>query len=708
MDKLKVFLGDLTHTTTVISSDVIPINIGYLAEYINKILGDKVEITLFKYPDKLIRTLKKEKPHILALSAYPWNKNISLKIMEFYDRVDDNHINVFGGPDFPLPEHVDEQLEFFRANPQVDYFIPGEGEIPFVKICKAILERGIESVMKKEEHITATICLKENKLSYTDDLYNTLVPNMDDIPSPYLSGRMDEFFDDMLTPYLQQNRNCPFQCTFCRTGNLLFTKMRFFSEERIKSECEYIGRKVKISGGPKGLLFSDTNFGMFPRDLELCKYLAKLREETGFPQFVSVTWGKNRKDLIMACMRALGEHRISVAVQSTDNQVLDNVKRTRFNEQEYFWTINEIHKDGRVAASEVILGLPGETKESHIKTIDTLIRAGVDYIVPYTLMLIRSSEMDTPEHREKYKFVIKHRIVPRDFGTYEGIRAFETERVVIATKDISFQDYLDMRKLHLLVKTTFFEKAYDALLNYAKSNEIQLNELIHMCYSNLRNAPPEVKLVFDEYINDTKNELWDSEEELVEFYEREENYNKLISGELGGNLIQQYSAKLLSSGYLRFAMFIASELTSIIQEKYGKVNTEQMEDILNFLSSRTSGVFQKEHISDISVYGFNYDIKTWVRDNERIGTDDFVGRLDNYKGKIKEKFFYGNEKKAKITALFKQYGSSDQSIGKMLTRDSMLTFFRDIETIGKKTAPETAQVEQAMLAKQLATSDYER
>ncbi|HIJ98830.1 TPA: radical SAM protein [archaeon] len=709
MEKLKVFIGDLTHTTTVISSDVIPINIGYLAEYARKILGNKVEFTLFKYPDKLIRALKKERPHVLALSAYPWNRNISLSIMEFYNTIDDNHINVFGGPDFPLPERKDQQLEFFQKNQQVDYFIPGEAEIPFVDICTAILERGIESVKKKEGHIKATICLKDRKLFYVeDDLYNTVVPVMDDIPSPYLSGRLDEFFDDKLSPYIQQNRNCPFSCTFCRTGNTLFTKMRFFSEDRIRAECEYICKKVQKSGGPKGLLFSDTNFGMYTRDLELCKYLAKLRQKTGFPQYVAVTWGKNNKKTILECMKVLAEKRISAAVQSADNTVLDNIKRSRFDEKEYFEMINEIHKFGSVAASEIILGLPGETKESHIRTIDTLIRAGVDYIVPYTLMLIRSSEMDTPETIEKYKFVIKNRIVPRDFGTYEGVGAFETERVVIATKDLSFEEYLEMRKLHLLVKTVFFEKAYDALLNYAKSYGIQMNELVHRCFKELDNAPHEVKLAFNKYMEDTKSELWDSEDALVAFYNRPENYNKLVSGELGGNLIQQYSAMLLNTRYLHFGNFIASVISEMIKERHGKVKVEQMEELLAFLSYRTSGVFQPVLLDDLSMHEFNYDIQTWLYENDRIGVDDTVGKLDNYRKPVNYKFYYGNEKKQQITALFNQFGTTDQHIGKILARDSLLTFFRDIENVSEPQIVAKITPLEQQLVKQLATEDYER
>ena len=41
------------------------------------------------------------------------------------------------------------------------------------------------------------------------------------IPSPYLSGRLDQFLDGKLMPVIQTNRGCPFSCTFCRGTNLL-------------------------------------------------------------------------------------------------------------------------------------------------------------------------------------------------------------------------------------------------------------------------------------------------------------------------------------------------------------------------------------------------------------------------------------------------------------------------------------------------------
>ena len=49
MVKLKIYLGDLTYNTIVVSTEALPINIGYIASYCKKRFGSEVEFTLFKY-----------------------------------------------------------------------------------------------------------------------------------------------------------------------------------------------------------------------------------------------------------------------------------------------------------------------------------------------------------------------------------------------------------------------------------------------------------------------------------------------------------------------------------------------------------------------------------------------------------------------------------------------------------------------------------
>jgi len=74
---LRVYICDLTHDTVVLVSDTIPINIGFIAAYAKKVLGDDMEIALFKYPRSVIDAIEANPPDVVALSNYSWNSKLS-------------------------------------------------------------------------------------------------------------------------------------------------------------------------------------------------------------------------------------------------------------------------------------------------------------------------------------------------------------------------------------------------------------------------------------------------------------------------------------------------------------------------------------------------------------------------------------------------------------------------------------------------------
>ena len=62
---------------------------------------------------------------------------------------------------------------------------------------------------------------------------------LDEIPSPYLNGLLDPFFEGPYMPLLETNRSCPYRCTFCAWG-IGTQKLLRFDEERVLKEIEYL------------------------------------------------------------------------------------------------------------------------------------------------------------------------------------------------------------------------------------------------------------------------------------------------------------------------------------------------------------------------------------------------------------------------------------------------------------------------------------
>lgn len=658
-------MGDLTHTTTSLSSDTIPINLGFIAEYCKANLNGNVEFKLFKYPGDLITALKSEHPDILTMSSYPWNRLLSLEVMKFYDNINDNHLNVLGGPNFPMND-----IQFYKTHPQMNFYIPGEGEIPFSNIVQKVIDDGVSETKNTTNPISGSISLRNNEFLFKDLFIN--INDLNNIPSPYTSGILDEFFDSKLNPFIQTNRGCPFRCAFCHTGsNPAFKKIRMFSQESVFEELEYIAKKLKSLRMSKSLLIADSNFGMYPRDLIISSFISELRKEYGFPKYVIADYGKEKRDNVLACFRELNKdlkkNYISVAVQSTSDIVADNIKRKRFDKADYLRFIDTVREQDNAVLSEIIIPLPGETKDSHMSTLKTLINAKV-MVMPYTLILLNGTELNSPESKFKFGFETKYRIVPRNYGTYDSIRSIEVEKVAVSTNTMTFNEYLDLRSLHLLIKVFYENSTFNTLIRLAEENETSLEEWILKCYENVPNMPPELKEVFDDFKEAMVIELWDSEEELIEFFKQEINYKKLLSGELGGNLMQIYSSKIIGKEYP--AML---NLLVYILLKFSNKMNDAIFDATNFLLFKNENILDMAQLDKTYSCHFSYDIIKWL--------DQKTQPITEFQDNVQYIFYYTDEQKTRIRELIKQYGFGDQEFGKILTRESLTTFQRTVKVI---------------------------
>ena len=635
MKPLKIFLADLTYDTITLSTDVFPLNIGYIASYCKKLFGNDVELTLFKYIDEIDKAVNENPPDILAMSNYAWCYRISREISKIFSKLNPNGIIVWGGPNFPLD--LPSQEIFFSNNSVIDIYVPVEGEIGFANVIKKALEVKSKDEFRNkmlEKPIDGCLTrLKNGKLQYSTAPIRT--KQLDEIPSPYTTGILDEFFDGKLAPMIQTNRGCPFSCTFCVDGSDLVNKINSFSIERVKEELHYIAKRV--TPNIHSMHISDLNFGMYPQDLEVCESIKEIQEKYNFPKYVKVTSGKNKKEKIIAAIKKLGSSAaMAMSVQSMDPQVLSNVRRDNISSEELIALGPALKEEGLRTVSDVILGLPGESYASTIQTIKDLVHADIDWINVWTLMLLDGSELNTPKERKRWDLKSKFRIIPRDFVKLNnGTVVTEIEEVGIGSNTLSYDEYVELRLFALIIKVTKSGPIFAPLFKFLIEQNVDVFDLLYKMLKSINLAPKNIQKLFAQFKQETINELWASPEEIEKNYQNDNEYKKLLSGKAGQNLVFYYHALVISehiSDWTEFVLQISDNLLNQ-DKKISKDVNQQFCSVSNYCRGLGYNVLGKDRMQTKLKFFYDYDIMVWI--NTGISSS-----LSNFKNKKRKHIIF--------------------------------------------------------------------
>ncbi len=670
---LQIYMGDLTHDTVVLVSDTIPINIGFIAAYAKKIHGDAIKISLFKYPQTVIKAIEESPPDVIALSNYSWNSKLSERIAAITKEHNPEVVTVQGGTNFPHKEP--QQLEFLLARPSTDVYVELESEMSFAGLIQRVLLARNGKPGLFDEPIPGCVYLAPStRGSKVPALVKgPLLPrirNLDDIPSPYLTGMMEHFFDGRLTPFIETNRGCPFPCTFCHTGADYFNKTNTFSIERVTQEIAYIAPRA-ASFGIVNLHLADTNFGMYQRDRTICEALLESQTKYGWPRQIMATTGKNNKERVIEITKMMGNiFSVNMSVQSMDRDVLINIKRDNIRLEDYKKVNRHLNEQGRSTKGELIIGLPGETRESYVRGLEQIIAAGVSSICSYSLMLLHGTEFKDPDYRAKFRIQGRHRIVPLNFGEYAGEKVFDTEEVGIASGSMSFEDYLWIRGLSLFVEVMHNDRPFDELIRYGIDLGLTRFHIIERAYNALDRVPARVRKVVDGFMEETRSELWESDSELTEFFKRPANYSRLVRGEAGGNLIYKYKAISLAFCNAEWAEFLGAMLKEILQEKEHNeaarsLAAREIDLLVEYVKSKLDGVLNVDgNVAPRSLESA-YDVVAW--------TQNVAGYpLSHYKltRPVSYLFEYTDAQMAARKDYFRRYGTDASALSKIVTRVS--------------------------------------
>ncbi len=218
-------------------------------------------------PTQLVSDMEEQNADVYAFSCYVWNMGLIKKaIYAYLEKKPETHI-ILGGP------QVTRQGKKYLCDRYENLVIcNGEGERVFRNYLKELAKEQADF-----SQVKGLSFYRNNDLNTNPD--EDKIKTLDDLPSPFQNqnfGNVDYHYVDMET-----SRGCPFTCRYCSWNSSLGSKPARFSYERAISDILYLVRNQVYC-----IRFTDANLGLFSQDLEVIKFIAKCKEEYGFPKVV--------------------------------------------------------------------------------------------------------------------------------------------------------------------------------------------------------------------------------------------------------------------------------------------------------------------------------------------------------------------------------------------------------------------------------------
>src|SRR6056300_767294 len=340
-----------------------------------------------------------EEPHIFCFSNYVWNYEYNKKIAEAVKKKYPNCLISFGGPQvtkFP------KEKKFFENHPYVDTISLGEGERNFLRRLEEL-----------------------------------------DFPSPYGLGLFDKMIKDnpnyKWNAVLETNRGCPFKCTFCDWGSLTYSKIKKFNLERIFEDLEWMG-KNKIGYG----IIADANFGCFKeRDMYITEKMVEVQKKYGYPETVDASWYKNLTKEVIDIVKKFIENGFnrgfSLSLQSMNEETLESIERANMKLNKFHEILDLCNEQQIPSYTELILGLPHETKDTWVSGICKLVEAGQhNSIESWLTQMLENSQLN--QERDEHEF---DTVFLENYYTSNEDFVEEKAEIVKGTKYMPFKDLVD-------------------------------------------------------------------------------------------------------------------------------------------------------------------------------------------------------------------------------------------------------------------------
>jgi radical SAM superfamily enzyme YgiQ (UPF0313 family) len=350
-----------------------PLGLGYLAAVLekNQYKIDVIDCQALRFTYEEFKSeISKRQPNIVGITSTTLTYKSGLQIAKIAKEACPNCLTLLGGSHVSFWD--DKALQ---ECPSLDIVVRKEGENTLLELVQR-LEAG-----KSYHDVIGTTCRKDGKIVKNPD--RAYIENLDDLPFPahhlWPIERLRKH-GTIVFP-LVTSRGCVYWCDFCTAVRMFGRRYRMRSPKNVVDELEFL---QKTFGAHQFTFYDDAFTVDQERAAEICTEIKNRK--------MKIEWDcETRVDMVtkelLRNMKEVGCIAVWFGVESGSQQVLDAMRKGISPAQtvKAFKWAKEV---GLMTVANVVLGFPGETKETiweTIKFIERLSPNDVGYYIatPY-------------------------------------------------------------------------------------------------------------------------------------------------------------------------------------------------------------------------------------------------------------------------------------------------------------------------------------
>ncbi len=307
-------------------------------------------------PEACADALLAHGPDAVGFSVYVWNRARVLEIAEILRQRQPNLLLLAGGAE------ASADPEGLRASGPLDLVLPGEGEDLLVRVMGRLLQGHSPQELQR-------------------DLEPAPVQDLGTLPSPILDGTLDPGqYPGMLW---ELSRGCPFRCDFCFESRGL-PGTRRVPMARIEAELAcFEAREVSQ------VFVLDPTFNHDKvQAKDILRLIARVAPRIHFFFEVRSEFIDAELARLFASLRCT----LQIGLQSVHDTVLRNLNR-RIRPGDFQAKILHLHRAGAVYGFDLIYGLPGDTLEGFLESLDFALGLAPNHLDLFPLSVLPGTRL---------------------------------------------------------------------------------------------------------------------------------------------------------------------------------------------------------------------------------------------------------------------------------------------------------------------------